>query len=53
MKNDIKQIKNELQEEKKGIKTQKQAKLHQEKLKNNLYNLILENLELDINYLDI
>lgn len=53
MKNDIKQIKNELQEDKKGIKTQKQAKLHQERLKNNLYNLILEKLELDLNYLDI
>lgn len=53
MKNDIKQIKNELQEDKKGIKTQKQAKQHQEKLKNNLYNLILELLELDHNYLDI
>lgn len=53
MKNDIKQIKNELQEEKKGIKTQKQVKMHQERLKNNLYNLILEKLELDLNYLDI
>ena len=53
MKNDIKQIKNELQEEKKGIKTQKQAKMHLEKLKNILYNLILEKLELDLTYLDI
>ena len=51
MKNDIKQIKNELQEEKSKVKTQNQIKKRQERLKNNLYEVISEMLETGKTYL--